>query len=87
MIDTKNMVFTSGSPDPLGLENKDRRFLVVRNLPADLGLSPEQFKRLKREQEVRAKYGPDARVVAPYSPSRKQRRAQEARERRSKGKK
>lgn len=87
MIDTKNMVFTSGDPNPLGIENKDRRFLTVGNIPAALGLSPEQIKRLKREQEVRAEYGPDARVVAPYSPSRKQRRAQEARERRSKGKK
>jgi hypothetical protein len=81
------MVFVSGDPNPLGLENKDRRFLIVGDIHATLGLSPELIKLLKREQEVRQEYGPDARVVAPYSPSRKQRRAQKARERRSKGKK
>lgn len=77
-MDTKNMVFTSGDPNPLGEENEARRFIVVDNTPASMGLSAATVDSLRAE-EVQAEYGKGARLVQPYKPNRKQRRAQQSR--------
>lgn len=61
-------VHTSGDPNPLNLDQQDRRFTVV-DPAAD------------RKQAVQDQFGGRARVVAPYKPNRKQQRAQNAAER------
>ena len=54
------------------LKDEDRRFLIEQGVSVDA----ENGDRVK---EVLKSYGPGARVVAPYQPNRKQRRAQKAR--------
>ena len=83
--------FTSGSDNPLNLSARDRRYQVVttktlNDRPLFTGI-PEVSAREKRAAEIREQYGEDARVVEPYRPSRKQRRAQESRLRSKKGEK
>lgn len=50
---------------------------ATRKLTPALGTPADE----KRREEIRRDYGDDAVMVAPYSPNRKQRRAQEARKR------
>ena len=62
------IVQTSGAEKAIG---EGRRFMIVDELK-DEGTN-------RRVKEVLKSYGPGARVVAPYQPNRKQRRAQKAR--------
>jgi len=53
---------------------------TTRQLTPALGAPQDE----KRREEIRREYGEDAVMVTPYSPNRKQRRAQEARRRNKK---
>ena len=93
--------FTSGLPNPLHLDQQDRRYFVMDESSEFKKPTPKQQAKLDaleesqrrhdenqaRQREIQGTFGKGARVVAPYAPNRKQKRAQARAARRNRSKK